>query len=430
MSKQAKAYIAAVITAGTAVSVWCTAHVVFDLFYHPHPGQWQYMVIMFLLCVLCRALPIYLSDDRALDISFVAAMAAVLMSGPESAVALIVLSTPFVVEMGRNKGDPVRHIFNISPVKTLFNVSNLALSIYLPGQIFLFLGGRPGAYEYPYILAPALIFTLLCILTNAVLLIRLLTWGGESEFWPILGQTLRLVMPNMILVAPLGLLLATILQMNNGAYVAFLFLTPLLLSRYTFKLYLNSKQEFYRMLQTMVAVIEAKDKYTEGHSKRVSAYAEKIAAEMGMSPSKVNEVRVAALLHDVGKIGVKDEILNKPSGLTPEEWEAIRQHPIKAISILAQVELPGEIKEMIRHHHERYDGKGYPDSLGPDKVSLGAYILEAADAYDAMTSDRPYRKGMAQEVAMEILRQEQGKQFHPQVVDAFIRILTGTKGEG
>ncbi len=423
MGKKANLYIAGIVVAGFLVSAYCIAGFFRGVAADLRPESLQYVFIMFLLGILCRALPIYLSDDRALDISFVANLATLLMSGPEMAVALMVLGTPFVVEPGRSKGDPIRHIFNVSPAKTLFNISNQALSIYVAGEVYLLLGGVPGRYEYPYILLPTLAFSFVCIFLNAAILIRLFTIGGQGEFVPILVQTLRLVLPNMVLVAPLGLLLASLLQLQNGAYVAMLFLTPLLLSRYTFKLYLNSKQEFYRMVQTMVAVIEAKDKYTEGHSKRVSAYAEKIAAAMGLSSSKVSEVRTAALLHDVGKVGVKDEILNKPGGLNEEEWKSIREHPAKAMSILSQVELPGGAKEMILHHHERYDGRGYPDGAGPDTVSLGAYILEAADAYDAMTSDRSYRKGMKKEVAMRILEEERGKQFHPDVVDAFLKLL-------
>ncbi|MEA5011779.1 MAG: HD-GYP domain-containing protein [Angelakisella sp.] len=423
MTKKATIYVYGVILIGMYISIKCTISYVAYILHNPHWETIQYSAIMFLLCVLCRSLPIYISEDRALDVSFVSVLAVLLMSGPESAVALILLSTPFVVECGQNKGDPVRHIFNISPIKTFFNISNLTISVYLPGLVFLRMGAVPGQYEYPFILVPTLTFVGLCLLLNAIILIRLFTLGGQGDFWPTLGRTVILVGPNMLAVAPLGLLIATLLQLPNGPYIALLFLTPLLLARYTFKLYLNSKQEFYRMVQTLVATIEAKDKYTEGHSKRVGAFAEQIATEMGFSSSRVSEVRVAALLHDVGKIGVKDEILNKPGKLTEEEWESVKEHPQTGVHILEQVELPGRAKEMILHHHERYDGKGYPMGVDASQISIGAFVLGVADAYDAMTSDRSYRKGMDKEVAIRILEEEKGRQFHPEVVEVFVKIL-------
>ncbi len=423
MTKKAKAYIYFIIALGMSISVSCTVSFYRQYMITPHWEQIQYIFIMFLLCVLCRSLPIYISEDRALDISFVSVLAVMLMSGPETAVALVLLSSLFVVECGRNKGDPVRHIFNVAPIKTLFNISNHTISVYLAGLVFLRLGGTPGKYVYPYVLFPTICFVALCLMINAVILIRLFTIGSKGDFWPSLGRTVILVGPNMLAVAPLGLLIATLLQLPNGPYIALLFLTPLLLARYTFKLYLNSKQEFYRMVQTLVATIEAKDKYTEGHSKRVGAFAEQIATEMGFSSSRVSEVRVAALLHDVGKIGVKDEILNKPGKLTEEEWESVKEHPQTGVHILEQVELPGRAKEMILHHHERYDGKGYPMGVDASQISIGAFVLGVADAYDAMTSDRSYRKGMGKEVAIRILEEEKGRQFHPEVVEVFVKIL-------
>jgi len=200
-------------------------------------------------------------------------------------------------------------------------------------------------------------------------------------------------------------------------------LGPLLLARYSFKLYLDSKEQYYNIIKTLTAAIEAKDKYTEGHSRRVEYYSELIAQKMKIPPNRIESIKVAALLHDIGKIGIEDYILRKPGKLTEEEWEKIRQHPRIGMKILEEVSFPDAVKNAILHHHEKYNGEGYPDNLKAEENSIDAYILAAADAYDAMTSDRPYRKALSREAAIDILKKERGNQFHPKVADILVSIL-------
>ena len=144
---------------------------------------------------------------------------------------------------------------------------------------------------------------------------------------------------------------------------------------------------------------------------------------MRLAPGSIEDLKVAALLHDIGKIGIEDSILRKPTELTKCEWDKIKQHPWIGIRIMYEVAFNPVIKNAILHHHEKYDGGGYPDNLMGSETSLDAYILGAADAYDAMTSDRPYRKALSRRQAIEVLRKEKGSQFHPIVADVLIRIL-------
>ncbi len=424
MTKGAKAYLSVVILCGMTVMISCVLSFGRDLMAGENPtGLLQNFLVLLGLCILCRTMPIYISEDGALDISFISILSSVAILGPVYTVALVALSTPFVVECGRRKGDPVRHIFNVPVEKTLFNLSNWTLSIFLPGLVYTKLGGVPGQVIFPDVLLPLAVFVLLSLPLNALLLVVLLNFGSGKPLLPELGKVLVLLLPNMLAVTPIGLLMAYLLSMTNGPYLAVLFLAPLLLARYAFKLYLDSKQEQYILIQTLIATVEAKDKYTEGHSKRVSVYAEEIARAMKLSNTRLDHIRIAALLHDIGKIGIGDAILNKPGALTPEERQRIMDHPSIGVHILEQVELPGNIKEIILHHHERYDGNGYPDGTDKDTTSLEAFILGVADAYDAMTSDRSYRRGMPQEEAIRILEENKGGQFHPQVVDAFVGVL-------
>ena len=180
---------------------------------------------------------------------------------------------------------------------------------------------------------------------------------------------------------------------------------------------------FYDVVQSMVRVLEARDHYTRGHSERVSEYAESIALRMGFPKDKVEVLKEMALLHDIGKLGIQDSILNKRGKLTEEEWEIIRKHPIIGEDILKPVLLTEEMLAIVRGHHERYDGKGYPDRLSGDNINIFAAILSVADAYDAMISVRAYRPALSKAEALEELRRNRGTQFHPKVVDVFLSIL-------
>ncbi len=180
---------------------------------------------------------------------------------------------------------------------------------------------------------------------------------------------------------------------------------------------------FYRVAQTLVRVLEAKDQYTRGHSDRVAVYAERLAIEMGLPKQRTEILKEAALLHDIGKMGVETMILRKDSSLTAEEGDIIHKHPAIGEDILKPVSLDKDILAVIRGHHERYDGKGYPDKLKGDDINIMAAIVSVADAYDAMTSNRPYMKNMTKEEAIEQLKQNSGTQFNPKVVDAFVKVL-------
>ncbi len=186
----------------------------------------------------------------------------------------------------------------------------------------------------------------------------------------------------------------------------------------------KSSEYFYGVIQAMVRIVEAKDPYTRGHSERVAEYAVKIARRMGVPAGDLEMLKQIAVLHDIGKLGIRDMVLNKPGQLTPEEWDMMRLHPVTGEEILKPVFLDPRMLEIVRSHHERYDGKGYPDGLSRDQINILAHILSVADAYDAMTSSRAYRPScMRMEEAVQELNKGKGSQFDPRVVDVFSKIL-------
>ncbi|MBI3595974.1 MAG: HD domain-containing protein [Nitrospirae bacterium] len=186
------------------------------------------------------------------------------------------------------------------------------------------------------------------------------------------------------------------------------------------RLFAEVKDLFLSTVKSLVMAIDAKDPYTHLHSLRVSEVSSILSDELGLSPLEVEQIKLAALLHDVGKIGVPEQVLLKPDKLSPREWEEMKRHPLHSVQILEQVRQFSHIVKWVRHEHEHYNGAGYPDGLKDEAIPLPSRIIAVADAFDAITSDRYYRKGRPEEVAVDILQKGSGIQFDPDVIRAFV----------
>jgi HD-GYP domain-containing protein (c-di-GMP phosphodiesterase class II)/putative methionine-R-sulfoxide reductase with GAF domain len=193
------------------------------------------------------------------------------------------------------------------------------------------------------------------------------------------------------------------------------------------RLFENTQQTYYETIRSLAQALEARDAYTKGHSERVTRYALATAKEMGISDHSIKVIRYAGLLHDIGKIGISDSILHKRLKLTDEDWEAIRSHPLFGDSILGPLKFLQEAQAIVLRHHERYDGSGYPGHLKAEEIPLEARIIAVADAYDAMTSDRPYRQAMDHQTAVGELDKAAGVQFDPVVVEAFLAVVDNVR---
>ena len=188
-------------------------------------------------------------------------------------------------------------------------------------------------------------------------------------------------------------------------------------------LYQNLHESYLSIIRALVSALELKDSHTRGHSESVTRYAVALAKKLKLSPQEIESIEVAAILHDIGKIGVQESILNKPGKLNDEEWKEMKRHPEFSYKILKEVNFPWDIKPLIYAHHERYNGKGYPARLKGEKIPLGARILAVADTFAAMTSDRAYRKGLSKEMAIEELKRVAGTQLDPELVKVFVEML-------
>ena len=189
----------------------------------------------------------------------------------------------------------------------------------------------------------------------------------------------------------------------------------------------ETEEAYFEAISSLVKALEKKDTYTQGHSERVAKYAYAIAKEAGLGEEECQKIYRAALLHDIGKIGIPDYILHKRERLTPEEWKMIRKHEIMSVEILKPIRVLSEILPIILHHHEHFDGTGYPYGLSGDMIPRGAQILAVADAFDAITCGRGYKRGRSAEEAIKELEKNKGTQLNPKYVDALKRVILSSK---
>jgi HD-GYP domain-containing protein (c-di-GMP phosphodiesterase class II) len=234
--------------------------------------------------------------------------------------------------------------------------------------------------------------------------------------------------PNLVTFIPMSLLIAVVYDAGGPASVA-LFFVPLLMARQAFQRYMDMRTTYLQTITALSAALDAKDPSTHGHSERVAGHAVAIGRKLGVSHVDLELLEYVGILHDVGKLGVRDAVLKKPGLLTAAEYEEMKQHPTLGGQIVGGIKLLGKGSQWIRHHHERYDGTGFPDGLAGEDIPLGARIITVADAYDAMLSARSYKPDFTPERARQELLQCSGTQFDPKVVAALLSVLPGQEAQ-
>ena len=391
------------------------------------PKEIPILLFWVFLGSLFESLPIYYAKNRAVSVTFAIFIASQLSHG--AYFTTIVAALAAILVYIKNDDGTYKHLFNLPLHISLINLTNYTISIFIAGLTYQYLEdtwsllsvGPTMTALLPLIQLVS--YIIMVFFLNSTIMSLYASLLSGSPFMKLWIRGTLWALPNFLAIAPFGFFIYRMYQFPSGLIYVLMLLGPLLLARYSFKLYLDSKEQYYKIIKTLTAAIEAKDEYTEGHSKRVEHYVELIARSLRFSEGRIEALKVAALLHDIGKIGIEDSILRKPNELTAWEWERIRQHPTIGLRILDEVSFPHDVKDAILHHHEKFGGGGYPDNLIGTNISIDACILSAADAYDAMTSNRPYRNALPKETAIGVFEREKGKQFHPKVAEILISIL-------
>ena len=305
-------------------------------------------------------------------------------------------------------------------VRAAFNVVQLCITSSVAIIVYRLFGGTSflSAASLPYLALGALFLVFFAI--NGLLVSGVIALSESRAFWNVWTENNVSTLAYDLIALPMIGGLAWV-YVRYGAPGAFVVATSLLGLRELYNVNLQLDRANQELLELMVAAIEARDPYTSGHSRRVSEHAKIIAQIIGLRAAVTKRVGIAALLHDVGKIHeVFAPILLKPGRLTDEENAIMQTHPIKSEELVAKVSQLRDVVPAVRHHHENWDGTGYPDGLAGERIPLAARIIMFADTIDAMTSDRPYRKALDAEAVRGELIKHRGRQFDPTICDALL----------
>ncbi len=385
-----------------------------------------YNVIFFIaLTALSESFTVKIKNI-SLSTSFVITMATYILFGPYQSIIILVLG--FLLRVIKMEKGKYVHILNTPIYGTIFNCCAISLPVIVSNYFYILFGGTFGVEDINRNLIQLIIFILIHFVTNILIISKLMSIYTEKKFSFCLIQNLKVGFFSLVLMTPLSIFLAFLFAKYKYSGIVFIIFC-ICLVRYTIVLYSDSKSQFIDTVEALMNAIDARDQYTEGHSRRVAEISVAIGKELKYNQWSIEELNIAAMLHDVGKIGVSDAILNKPGKLTDEEFDAIKEHPVIGIKIIKDIKNIDYVYPVVRNHHERYDGKGYPDGKNGDELPLSVYIVQLADTVDAMASDRPYRKGLSESIILEEIKKYSGTQFHPKVAETYLRIVEKNGGK-
>lgn len=406
-------FLLGAVSAATVGLLWA------ETWYTPLPsatGYWNGIVAFAVLGIACDSsfLPLSrISFARVgTSVAFIPFIASVLLFAPPWPMAIAGVTGLVAEAVVRRK--PMLRVW--------FNTAQFMLAVGVAGLAYRALGGYVGFDKFEFHFVPFVILVLLFVVVNqgsVSLAISLTSDVPLRDTWArIAGKSLLYDLVSSSLALLLGFLFIK-LQIFGLAVLVL----PLFFVRHMYQMNLQVERVNRELLELMVKAIEARDPYTSGHSVRVAEYARCVARELGLPPKQVDDVATAALLHDVGKIYEEfAPLLRKEGRLTPEERMLMQAHPGRSAELVGTIaEFRGKVQSDIRNHHENYDGSGYPDGLAGEDIPIGARIIMIADTIDAMTTDRPYRKALTLQKALEELSKYAGHQFDPKLVQLVTR---------
>ncbi|MEX2554544.1 MAG: HD domain-containing phosphohydrolase [Actinomycetota bacterium] len=339
------------------------------------------------------------------SVSFVIVIAAIILGGPvEGGIAA---ASGFMTAREARRVHPIRHLFNMSELALTGTFAALAY--------WALIGDRVTRQDmFPRVFVPVLAATAVHFIVNTTLVATVFALVRGERFRDMWRTQFGKLAGGYVAFALLGIVLAALYISGLGAASVIFLFVPLLVARGAFQSAIEMETAYEATVGSLIKAIEAKDPYTRGHAMRVARLSEMTARAYGLAPQQCRVIRYIALMHDVGKLGVSTKILAKPGKLTDEEYEHMKAHPVRGYEIVSEIDFLHQAAETaVRHHHERMDGRGYPDGLKGDEIPVFARIVMVCDAFDSMTSTRVYRKAKGIEDAVAELRRCAGTQFDP-----------------
>ncbi len=376
----------------------------------PHP-QWGAILALFafLLAADTKLAASQVSGGRVMSSKCIV-LAVIALFGPAAAACMEAVSALLRGLIQRRT----------TPRKAIFNSAMLASAAGAAGLVYGILPFSDN-YASPLIVLPLAGAMVVHSVVNSAMLGVIISLDADMPLQRVYRNSFFTAKLRVLLDLPFAVMIA-LLYLQGGAWTLVLFLFPVLALYQSDRLYQRNKEAHINSIAALTTALEADEPYTHGHSYRVAKLAVTIGGSMNMNDRDLETLEYGGLLHDIGKIAISNEIICKPGRLTESEFEVIKTHATIGADIVEQIKFLAKATDLIRHHHERPDGRGYPHGLKRDEISLGCAILNVCDAFDAMTTDRPYRKALSVEKAMEELVRHKGSQFDDRVVDIMLKL--------
>ena len=425
LTPRTRAYVSTIVIAGMVIIIQSVTDLV------TRPKDWSWVVLALLTLVSGSATIKLPSLPATISVSETFVFTSVLLFGPAAGTVTVALDAFVISAWSYKRGYPL--------YKTLFNVCALPLTIWIAAHLFFLLAGieplstTDQEVSIRELLLPLAIFTIAYFALNSWIITFAIALEKQLRPLKIWRENFAWLSLNFFGGASVAALMVSYTKDLDVSYLAII--VPLLLVLYfTFSTSMGRVADANRHLEqlnalymstieTLAMAIDAKDQITHGHIRRVQTFAVGLANHMGVSDDNlIKAIEAAALLHDMGKLAVPEYILNKPGPLTPTEFEKMKLHASVGADILSAIEFPYPVVPIVRHHHENWDGTGYPDGLAGAAIPIGARILSVVDCFDALTSDRPYRPRLPDKEALRILEERRGSMYDPLVVDTFMRV--------
>lgn len=427
LSPWGRTYVAAVVALG-GITILYSAYQL-----HARPIGWNWFILALLTLLSGSATVKLPSVPATISISETFVFTSVLLFGPSAGTLTVTLDVLAISLWLARRGHPYYRI--------AFNVFALPASLWVGAKVFYALSRvqplalTPDPVQISALLGPLTAFTLIYFLLNSWLIALAIWFETRLPPFTIWRDNFAWLSLNYFGGASVAALLVTYTRGHDYTYIVFVI--PLLAVLYfTFSMAMGRVEDanahlsqlntlYMSTIETLAMAIDAKDQITHGHIRRVQTYAVGLAKVLGVTePAQINAIEAASLLHDMGKLAVPEYILNKPGPLTPAEFEKMKMHAGVGADILSAIDFPYPVVPIVRHHHENWDGSGYPAGLSGSDIPIGARILSVVDCFDALTSDRPYRPRLTDKEALRILAERRGTMYDPLIVDTFVRVHT------
>ncbi len=387
----------------------------------PSADQITLLAIFLVLAVLAELYATWIPSYKWEISSCIAInLAALFILGPSLAVFLV-FSSSLISELLLRWGQRGKSAWNMI-VPIAFNVGQLVVAVTVAGFVLRASGHAAVGLQSPNDYLWAIGMFLSYSVVNLALVRGVVSLSSGGGFFYGLWKSIREFALQYLVLCVSALLLTVLYSIS--VWHVFLALIPLVLVHVSFRSYLQLQTEARKTFEKISRILDERDHYTAVHSSSVAELSVKIGQEMGLSEREIEKIDIAARVHDIGKVAIPDAVLLKPGPLDDAEWETMKRHPVISAELIEGLEIYSHVANAVRHEHERWNGSGYPDGLKGDEIPIVARIIAAADVYDALSTDRPYRKAFTHEESIEMIGEMRGSELDPGVTDALKRILS------